>query len=99
MWVHDRWEGKIPHLAFLLHFINNLGCSSLKVLCVYMNPLWRADLLSERGPVQAALHGNKNAHSKVAFCLYILIKGSQFLELGGYGVVSETFLEAEVDVN
>lgn len=30
---------------------------------------------------------------------YIFLKGSQFIELGGYGVVSEAFLEAEVDIN
>lgn len=30
---------------------------------------------------------------------YIFLKGSQFQELGGYGVVSETFLEAEVGVD
>lgn len=30
----------------------------------------------------------------------IFLKGSEFLELGGYGVVSETtFLEAEADIN
>lgn len=53
--------------------------------------------MSERGSVQAVPHSDKNGHISL-LSAYIFLKGSQFLELGGYGVISETtFLETEAD--
>lgn len=93
------WQGKIPQLAFLLYFINNLRCSSLKILCICTNPLWRSDLLSERGPALAVPLSDKNGHLSL-LSDYMFLKGSQYLELGYSGIISETtFLETEADIN